>query len=510
MANVLLDILRSMAVGAAADKAREEAAPIMNDVLMSMAAPQEAVTPGARMIDGYPSMSSGLEAITAPYQPNRGFTAEAADPSVVQQMVQDAYNEQMLRQSEVDADVAAENAANAANVQDFVRQASVSPIADLPDEGELMKQLDPRKMEAAGISPQRGYELSQAAGTLNLVPEVDRIARETGDDSIFDSFNKRLKNVFDNEENFYSMVLAFNTLRYKPDSGIAAIAGKRLESASAQKKANKTAAALRAKGTPSAIKAAEYIESGGKVADAMKIYYGTQEYGLTPQTIVNDKGERKLIQISKTGEIKEVDLPEGYRPAPTIQKVDTGTGTALVDKSGNQVGFIPKDIKGEITEKFTAEQVAAAPQNYQNSKNQLNVVNQLIDHPAFDNLFGAVEGRLPSVRQETLDAEAILNQIRGTAFLAAFSSLKGGGQISNVEGQKAEQAIARLQTTQSEEAARNSLQELATILRNAMAKARSMDPNVGKEDVVESPAGTPSAPSEAPVLKYNPATGKLE
>jgi hypothetical protein len=51
---------------------------------------------------------------------------------------------------------------------------------------------------------------------------------------------------------------------------------------------------------------------------------------------------------------------------------------------------------------------------------------------------------LPSV--DAARAATFLDQIGGAAFLTAFETLKGGGQITEVEGEKATNAIARLST----------------------------------------------------------------
>jgi len=54
----------------------------------------------------------------------------------------------------------------------------------------------------------------------------------------------------------------------------------------------------------------------------------------------------------------------------------------------------------------------------------------------------------------------MIKQIRGDVFLQAFEKLKGGGQITELEGMKAEQAMARLGQMQSHGDYVNSLKEL--------------------------------------------------
>lgn len=65
-----------------------------------------------------------------------------------------------------------------------------------------------------------------------------------------------------------------------------------------------------------------------------------------------------------------------------------------------------------------------------------------------------------------------INQLQGTAFLQAFETLRGGGQISNVEGQKAQEAIARLNRVQSQEDFINALNDLGEVVHTGLNRAR--------------------------------------
>jgi hypothetical protein len=71
------------------------------------------------------------------------------------------------------------------------------------------------------------------------------------------------------------------------------------------------------------------------------------------------------------------------------------------------------------------------------------------------------------------DAAAILEQIGGKAFLEAFNSLKGGGQITEKEGEKATAAITRLgNRRQSYAGARQAINELRSIVKAGSQRAR--------------------------------------
>jgi hypothetical protein len=70
--------------------------------------------------------------------------------------------------------------------------------------------------------------------------------------------------------------------------------------------------------------------------------------------------------------------------------------------------------------------------------------------------FASTVGLDPNVAR----VNEMIKQVRGDVFLQAFEKLKGGGQITELEGMKAEQAMARLGQMQSYEDYVNSLKEL--------------------------------------------------
>jgi hypothetical protein len=81
--------------------------------------------------------------------------------------------------------------------------------------------------------------------------------------------------------------------------------------------------------------------------------------------------------------------------------------------------------------------------------------------------------------------------------------LKGGGHITEIEGQKATQAIARLRTAQSEEGFMKALDDLEAVvqrgLQNAYAKA-------GQQPPATSGSGGGLSPGE---YDFDPTTGQL-
>ena len=101
----------------------------------------------------------------------------------------------------------------------------------------------------------------------------------------------------------------------------------------------------------------------------------------------------------------------------------------------------------------------------------MSVIDAAMSHPGFDANFGMSSLLKNRPGGDAAGAATFLDQIDGKAFLQAFKSLEGGGQITEIEGQKATQAIARLGRAQSPEDARVALSELRGIIAKARARA---------------------------------------
>jgi len=69
--------------------------------------------------------------------------------------------------------------------------------------------------------------------------------------------------------------------------------------------------------------------------------------------------------------------------------------------------------------------------------------------------------------------QAKLEQLQGKNFLQAFETLKGGGQITEKEGEKATQAISDMSAAQSEKEFKKSAEELKTIIQTGVERAKA-------------------------------------
>ena len=173
-------------------------------------------------------------------------------------------------------------------------------------------------------------------------------------------------------------------------------------------------------------------------------------------------------------EEKNVDLQMN----PQIAGLETAA------RMKQQLEYEPK-IKSRVTEAdIVAKAAADARVNLPKAENQaqdaLNLINSIGNDPGLSTVVGApnpLQGRIPFignvVGSPAADFQAKLDQLGGKQFLEAFEALKGGGQITEVEGKKATSAIARMQTSQSEKAFKEALGELKGIVQRGVEGARS-------------------------------------
>lgn len=159
----------------------------------------------------------------------------------------------------------------------------------------------------------------------------------------------------------------------------------------------------------------------------------------------------------------------GLTPIP-VHMPDGTTSYALPSRAGGKPTLLPLEMQGggqamgpqdrEMDKKMGAERAAIAGNmpsilsNYQLTK---DTVQKLINHPGRKAASGIYEGMIPDWAvgvtrgSEAKDFRNLHNQAQGQIFLSAFDSLRGGGQITEAEGQKATQAKARMDVATNEE-----------------------------------------------------------
>lgn len=224
------------------------------------------------------------------------------------------------------------------------------------------------------------------------------------------------------------------------------------------------------------------------------------DLGLNPQYGLDKDGNPVLLQLGKNGKVVQSQMPDGVTLSKEPIKLDAGTHFVLLDPITRQpVGQIPKDVAGAASEgasgKAQGEASANLPVVEANANAILGMIDSLDTDPYLDSMVGPVSSRLPNVSAEAARVQSKMDQIGGQAFLQAFNSLKGGGQITEIEGQKATQAIARLNAAQSPADYRQALNELRQIVSTGVQRARQQAG--GGAAGQAAPAPQPQAPAPA-------------
>lgn len=237
------------------------------------------------------------------------------------------------------------------------------------------------------------------------------------------------------------------------------------------------------------------LPAGAFVVPDPKLANGPKR-GLTPVYGKDANGNDVIIQLGEDGTATQTPLPNGVTLSNGAQRVDLGTEIGLLDRNGALIGKIPKDIAGEEVQKARGkaqgQREADSPGAARQADFMLSAIDGVLNHPGREfgtgksarlNLFPGTDG---------YDFQKRLDQLGGMAFLQAFDSLKGGGQITEVEGKKATEAIARLDPMQSEEGFVKALQELRSVVEAARSRALQQ---AGPQSPMPAQPATPAVPS---------------
>jgi hypothetical protein len=122
------------------------------------------------------------------------------------------------------------------------------------------------------------------------------------------------------------------------------------------------------------------------------------------------------------------------------------------------------------------------PQTVANAENSKQLIDQLVGsqdgkvkpHPGFEGYVGITWK--PGMRfvegSQEANFEALLEQVKGGAFLEAFQALKGGGHITEIEGTKATDAITRMRKSQDEAEFIKAAREYQQVIDAGIARAK--------------------------------------
>ena len=148
------------------------------------------------------------------------------------------------------------------------------------------------------------------------------------------------------------------------------------------------------------------------------------------------------------------------------------SGTETGKSSAQAAANLPSAIQ-TANEAITLIDEMVGKQEIKNDKGEV-IQKATAPHPGFEDYVGA--SWRPGTRflegSNAASYEVRQKQIEGQAFLEAFRSLKGGGSITEKEGEKATAAITRMNKASSEKEYIQAARELQQILRTGVENAK--------------------------------------
>jgi len=189
----------------------------------------------------------------------------------------------------------------------------------------------------------------------------------------------------------------------------------------------------------------------------------------TPRDVTIDDETVPFTFNNRTGEWERADIEGATSPKfdPSVQR------SIAKSKAGGKV---------EGKERTTAK--IDLPKVRSDRKYLTSLVKKAVKHPGMSGVVGAPGiGKAKQFIGGTKEAnfKALYDQIAGKQFSQAYETLKGGGQITEIEGEKATNALSRMRTSVSEAefrlAADEFISEINRLTALAEQRASGEDPN---------------------------------
>lgn len=202
------------------------------------------------------------------------------------------------------------------------------------------------------------------------------------------------------------------------------------------------------------------------------------KYGVSPQYGVDANGNPVILQLGSNGTVTQPKLPPGTSLSNKPVQIDTPTHVILLDPITRQpITTIPKDLAGAARDKAVGTAAGQAQAQLPGAEGMAGQIAKQIEDLATDpklpDMLGPLASSLPNVSADAARVQARMDQLKGGVFLQGYNMLKGGGAITEVEGLKAENAMARLSAAQNLQDYKAALYEFRDALTTGLNKLRA-------------------------------------
>ena len=182
--------------------------------------------------------------------------------------------------------------------------------------------------------------------------------------------------------------------------------------------------------------------------------------------------------------MKEKDLPAAFEGLDMIARAagfkpekEGGDGRYEEFMAGQGAGF--KQAAKNLAD-MNFEQLQEYTKIMGKADRTTKLIDQIKSSQYLDGVLGRVEGKIPVSSwlslgvfdQNEADLIQLIDNLENSVFLEAFQELKGGGQITELEGEKAQRAIVNLNRDRSKEAFLEALGTLQSVIDAGVDRAQ--------------------------------------
>ena len=178
-------------------------------------------------------------------------------------------------------------------------------------------------------------------------------------------------------------------------------------------------------------------------------------------------------------DINMIDLGGGGVGAINANDLSAGVNEIVAREDATSANA--NSAAAQVVATGIAEDTTQAVINLENTLDSAEVMSALFSRirnhrgreAVLDSPLGTLNPMLRIPNTAELDFNAILSELQGDVFMTAYQGLKGSGQITEIEGQKAEQAIQNMTLNQSKPQFMESLSILENIVMQATERAKN-------------------------------------
>jgi NADH dehydrogenase/NADH:ubiquinone oxidoreductase subunit G len=176
------------------------------------------------------------------------------------------------------------------------------------------------------------------------------------------------------------------------------------------------------------------------------------------------KSAQSQAQLERDKQLAEYKAQLKQQYPPPESEFDKYLKTIQAEKGKAELAKKQQEIQ--------QQQQAAKEQGY-NTQAAAKRLEELVQHPGFENIYGSFEGVMPTVKQESVNAEAIRQNVTDILTLAARGQLKGQGQITEGETRMLRDAQSILSNPRIDE--KTAMQEAGRVLTYLKSKGANVD-----------------------------------